>query len=92
MANWKNLIINPPQEGYGYFIFKILSRDKVNEKGEPELQYVHGCIKPKREPNEPTVILFPEKQVFDTKDDFIAAHTVDPDKFTYLYLNLNEIL
>lgn len=90
MTNWRNLIVNPPKD-FGYFIFKIISKHKITAKGEPEIGYVHGCIKPTNDYPNNIIILFPKEQFFSTEESFIRQHTVDPNKFKYLYLNLNEI-
>ena len=90
MANWKNLIVNPPKDLGGYLIFKIVSL-----KDESKWNFVHGCIKPPKDDSEPISILFPKEQSFNPdKDDArtCCIHTVQPELYKYLYVNLHEIL
>lgn len=88
MANWKNLIVNPPKDLGGYHIFKIVSKEDENK-----WNFVHGCIKPRRDESEPIAILFPKEQSFNPdKDDTCCIHTVQPELYKYLYLNLQEVL
>ena len=88
MANWKNLIVNPPQELAGYFIFKIVLKEDENK-----WNFVHGCIKPRRDDSEPISILFPKEQSFNPdKDDTCCIHTVQPELYKYLYFNLQEVM
>ena len=90
MANWKSLIVNPPRD-YGYFLFKVESKEEVTENGNPKVQYVHGCLKPVKE-GEPLEILYQKEQTFlMDKEDMYLIHTVNPEKYTYKYLNLREI-
>ena len=88
MANWKNLIVNPPQELAGYFIFKIVSKEDENK-----WNFVHGCIKPRRDDSEPIAGLFPKEQSFNPdKDETCGIHTVQPELYRYLYFNLQEVM
>lgn len=88
MANWKNLIVNPPKDLGGYHIFKIVSKED-----ESKWNFVHGCIKPRRDDSEPISILFPKEQSFNPdKDDTCCIHTVQPELYKYLYLNLQEVM
>ena len=88
MANWKNLIVNPPLGLAGYFIFKIVSLED-----ESKWNFVHGCIKPPKDDSEPLAILFPKEQSFNPdKDDTCCIHTVQPELYKYLYVNLHDIL
>ena len=90
MANWKNLIVNPPKDFRGYYIFKIVSL-----VDESKWNFVHGCIKPPKDDSEPLAILFPKEQSFNPdKDDTCTCciHTVQPELYKYLYVNLHEIL
>ena len=88
MANWKNLIVNPPRELAGYFIFKIVSKEDENK-----WNFVHGCIKPPKDDSEPISILFPKEQSFNPdKDDTCCIHTVQPELYKYLYFNLQEVM
>ena len=88
MTNWKNLIVNPPRELAGCFIFKIVSLED-----ESQWNFVHGCIEPGRDDSEPISILFPKEQSFNPdKDDTCCIHTVQPELYKYLYINLHEIL
>lgn len=88
MANWNNLIINPPKDLGGYYIFKIVSKED-----ESKWNFVHGCIKPPKDDSEPISILFPKDQSFNPdKDDTCCIHTVQPELYKYLYLNLKEVL
>lgn len=88
MANWKNLIVNPPRELAGYFIFKIVSLDD-----ESKWNFVHGCIKPPKDDSEPLAILFPKEQSVNLdKECMFIIHTVNPEQYKYLYVNLHEIL
>ena len=88
MANWKNLIVNPPLGLAGYFIFKIVSLED-----ESKWNFVHGCIKPPKDDSEPLAILFPKEQSFNPdKDDTCCIHTVQPELYKYLYFNLQEVM
>ena len=88
MANWNNLIVNPPLGLAGYFIFKIVSLED-----ESKWNFVHGCIKPPKDDSEPLAILFPKEQSFNPdKDDTCCIHTVQPELYKYLYVNLHDIL
>lgn len=91
MANWKNLIVNPPRD-YGYLLFKVESKEEVTENGNPKVKYVHGCLKPVKE-GEPLEIFYQKEQTFlMDKEDTYLIHTVNPEKYTYKYLNLRKIL
>ena len=91
MANWKNLIVNPPRD-YGYLLFKVESKEEVTENGNPKVQYVHGCIKPVKE-GEPLEILYQKEQTFlMDKEDMYLIHTVNTEKYDYKYINFKEIL
>ena len=91
MVNWKNLIVNPPRD-LGYYLFKVESKDDVLENGNPKIQYVYGCLKPVKE-GEPQEILYQKEQTFlMDRGDMYLIHTVNPEKYNYKYINLNEIL
>lgn len=95
MVNWKNLIVNPPEIGQGYFIFKIVSKELLQgDKLTPEFGYVHGCLKPPEDGKTYTQILYQKEQNFDVEDSFylVVGHTINPNKYDYFYVNLNEVL
>ena len=88
MANWKNLIVNHTRELAGYFVLQIVSKEDDNK-----WNFVHGCIKPRRDDSEPISILFPKEQSFNPdKDDTCCIHTVQPELYKYLYFNLQEVM
>ena len=91
MVNWKNPIVNPPRD-WSYYLFKVESKEEVTENGNPKVQYVHGCLKPV-EDGKSLKILYQKEQTFlMDKEDMYLIHTVNPDKYDYKYLNLNDIL
>lgn len=55
--------------------------------------FVHGCIKPPKDDSEPLAILFPKEQSVNLdKEDMFSIHTVNPEQYKYLYVNLHDIL
>lgn len=91
MANWKNLLVNPPRNK-GSFLFKVESKENFNKDGKPRLRYVYGFLIHEKD-EIPKEIIYRKEQTFSMGNpDICLTHTIDPKKYNYKYLDLREIL